>query len=101
MCDQLLRMLMAAPDALEARVLGSVQYVDDQGGTTSQPFAHAFRAADCRSSFRNGQFPQKTLAWWEEGAWALTPEPVRLLLRAARKVGAMRRRFSRPSTTRP
>lgn len=100
MCEQLLRTLMKTPDAAEARVLGSVQYVDDQGGTTSQPFAHPFGFADWRAAIRTGQLPHKALAWWEQGAWALTPESVRLWLRAARKIGVLRQRRATPPTTR-
>ena len=99
MCEQLLRMLMTAPNPSEAQVLGSVQYVDDQGGTTSQPFAQAFGVADWRTLIRTGELPHKTLAWWEQGAWALTPEPVRLWLRAARKIGVLRRQRAAPPAT--
>lgn len=100
MCEQLLRMLMTAPNPSEAQVLGSVQYVDDQGGTTSQPFAQAFGVTDWRTLIRTGELPHKTLAWWEQGAWALTPEPVRLWLRAARKIGVLRRQRAAPPATR-
>lgn len=92
LCESLLRCLMATPEAAEASVLGSVQYVDDQSGSTSQPFAHAYQISDWRELARSGKLPLKTLAWWEEGAWALTPGAVRLLLRSARVIATLRRR---------
>lgn len=90
--ERLLRLLMQAPLPDEARILGGVQYVDDQGGTTAQPFAEAYRVEDWRASVRAGALPQKTLAWWTEGAWTLTPATVRLLLVAARRLGRARLR---------
>lgn len=90
MVAQLLQALMATPSPSEASVLGSVQYIDDQGGTTSEPFAHPYRLRDLRAVARSGELPGKSLAWWEEGAWALTPKSVQLVLRAARKFGKAR-----------
>jgi len=56
-------------------VLGSVQFVDDQAGTTSQPFAQPYGLRDLRAVIREGKLPQKGLASWEQGAWTLTPQP--------------------------
>lgn len=81
MCDQLMRMLMVAPDDDEASVLGSVQFVDDQSGSFSQPFAEPYRLADLRAAFRTGELPQKALATWGRGSWALTPLGTRACLR--------------------
>lgn len=94
LCERLLRLLMQAPLPGEARILGGVQYVDDQGGTAAQPFAEAYRVEDWRASVRAGALPQKTLAWWTEGAWTLTPATVRLLLVAARRLGRARLRLA-------
>ena len=87
MCDQLLRMLMTTPDQAEASVLGSVQFIDDQSGSTSQPFAEPYLLSDSRAAFRTGELPQKALATWPLGAWTLTPRKTRLLLRIARRLG--------------
>lgn len=87
MCDQLLRMLMTAPDQVEVSVLGSVQFVDDQSGSTPQPFAEPYLLSDCRAAFRTGTLPQKALATWPRGAWALTPRNTRVLLRIAQRLG--------------
>ena len=87
MCDQLLRMLVTAPDEAEVSVLGSVQFVDDQSGSTPQPFAEPYLLSDCRAAFRTGTLPQKALATWPRGAWALTPRNTRVLLRIAQRLG--------------
>lgn len=92
MCERLLRMLMETPDEEEARVLGSVQYIDDQSGTTSQAFAQGYRLQDLRETARTGALPRKTLAWWTQGAWTLTTPAMRILLRVARRIGRWRQR---------
>ena len=92
MCERLLRMLMETPDDQEARVLGSVQYVDDQSGTTSQPFAHGYGLRDLRETARTGALPRRTLAWWTQGAWILTTPSMRFVLRVARRIGRWRQR---------
>ena len=94
LCENLLQCLMSHPTRDEARVLGSIQYVDDQSGTTSQPFAVPFRLVDARAALRSGHPPQKTLTWWEQGAWELTSGPVRRVLDMACWLG--RRRGVRP-----
>jgi hypothetical protein len=95
MCVELLQALMSSPEPSEAYVLGSVQFFDDQGGTTSQPFAKPFSLIDSRALLRTGKLPQKSLAWWEEGSWALTPKIIKLWLRGVRKMGLARLKYSR------
>jgi hypothetical protein len=90
LCAQLLRLLVSEPTEAEASLMGSVQFTDDQAGTTSQPFAQPYSIRDFRSVARSGKLPPKTLAWWEQGAWKLTPHATRLCLRVARKIGGIR-----------
>lgn len=87
MCDQLLRSFAVMPTLNEALVLGSVQFVDDQSGSMSQPFAEPYRLSDLRAAMRNGELPQKALATWPRGAWIMTPRKTRFLLRVAQRLG--------------
>lgn len=90
MCEQLLRALIGNPSVSEARVLGSVQYVDDQSGSSSQPFAFGFSKQDCKHLIRDGCLPQKTFTWWERGAWVLTPKLTKLFLSIVKKIYIIR-----------
>ena len=93
LCAQLLRALMSKPDYQEASLLGSIQFVDDQAGTTAQPFAHSYTLSDIRHVVLYGGLPHRRLVLWEHGAWALTPRVVRLCFRVARRVRRTVNRF--------
>lgn len=91
MSEDLLRTLVEQPSLEEATTLASFQFIDDQSGTTAQPLAEPYGIGDLRAIFRLGKLPSKTLAWWEQGAWKLTPRAMRVLIKAVHKLGRIRR----------
>ena len=91
--DQLLRRLATSPSATEVALLAPLGFVDDQGGSKPQPFAHSYEWSHIRAAYRTGDSrPSLSLNWWSAGAAMLTPNVLRLAMRAAAKVG--RRRIS-------
>ena len=94
LCDRLLRRLVTAPSADEVALLAPIAFVDDQGGSAPQPFAHSYGWAQLREAFRNGEaWPKQGLNWWVAGAVMLTPPLMRWCLRAAAKAGRTRARW--------
>lgn len=89
---ELLHHALERPTPEQARVLGGVQFIDDQAGSAAQPLAHAYRLADLRTAVNQGMRPWYGLNWWTEGAWALTSPRMKFWIRAAAKLGRLRRR---------
>ena len=90
-CDRLLRRLAVDPTAAEIDLLASIGFVDDQGGSQPQPFAHAYRWSHLRLAYRSGESrPRLGLNWWSAAAAALTPPVIRWCMRLAAKAGRMR-----------
>jgi len=90
MCAELLRKLMTEPTREEARALGGFHYNDDQGGAASEPFSRPYAYSDFRATFQQGQFPHKSMIWWEPGAVAMTAPRVHAALRLARRLWKFR-----------
>jgi hypothetical protein len=90
MCAEVLGRLMNVPSEDEARALGGFHYSDDQSGAASEPFSRPYGYGDCRAAFQQGQFPPKSVVWWEAGALAMTPPPVQTALRIARRLSRIR-----------
>jgi predicted HAD superfamily hydrolase len=90
MCEQLLRKLMTEPTGEQARMLGAFHYNDDQGGAASEPFSRPYVLSDFRATFQQGQFPQKSMIWWQPGAAAMTTPRVLVALRLARRLSKLR-----------
>lgn len=98
LCDRLLRRLATTPSAEEVSLLAPLGFVDDQGGSEPQPFAHAYGWRHLRDAYRNGDAaPNLGLNWWRAGARLLTPKWINWSMRVAGKAGraSLKRRSRR------
>lgn len=90
-CDGLLRRLSLSPNADEVALLAPLGFVDDQGGSEPQPFAHGYGWSEVRLAYRTGSTsPALGLNWWAAAATALTPKSIKLAMRIAAKLGRLR-----------
>ena len=87
-CDRLLRRLAIAPNAEEVALLAPLGFVDDQGGSEPQAFAHSYGWQQVRVAYRTGNArPSLGLNWWIAGALLLTPKLITWSMRIAAKAG--------------
>ncbi len=99
-CDRLLRRLATSPSRDEVALLAPLGFVDDQGGSEPQPFAHSYGWQQVRVAYRTGNArPGLGLNWWAAGAASLTPKPIMWAMRLAAKVG--RKQIERRAATPP
>lgn len=90
-CDRVIRRLATTPTAKEVALLAPLGFVDDQGGSEPQPFAHAYDWRHVRDAYRNGDAaPNLGLNWWGAGARLLTPTLINLFMRVAARAGRAR-----------
>lgn len=98
--EQAIRTTLCSPSLALAKVMGGIPFIDDQAGAVAQPFARAYGLQDLQAAFREGSRPQYGMNWWTEGAWTLTSEGMRRLMRLTMWLGQVRRRhLARASTS--
>ena len=90
--EQSIRTTLCSPSLALARVMGGIPFIDDQAGAVAQHFARPYGLQDLQAAFREGSRPQYGMNWWTEGAWTLTNNSMRRLMRLTMRLGRVRRR---------